>query len=127
MPKSKAAQKSQNRVPKMGKPKLRIVGGNSPRKPDFPPDERDYFVQLHKLIDRIYQVAADRFEWTWNQLAAHANLGYTTVSNLGERYTKYPRYLTVHKLAIAVGFELAIQENNRNKRTSSAKLRVVAS
>lgn len=127
----KSSHKSHHRArkgAKIGKPKLRVVGGEAkPKAPDFPPSERDYFTQMHKIIDAIFEEAADRFEWTWSQLASHSNLGYGTVCNLGERHTKYPRFQTVFKLAEAVGWKLITQqEKKRSKGGSQAKIKVAA-
>ena len=107
--------------PKIGKPRLRIVGaGYGKSLPDLEPNDRKYFGDLHLIIDQIYTQAADVFQWTWNQLAAHANLGYGTVCNLGERQTKYPRYQTIYKLARAVGWTLVVQSNKTPKIKSAA-------
>lgn len=116
--------------PKMGKPpKLRVVGGNDGQQspPDLTPLERDYFTQLHKIIDDIFSRAADEFEWTWSQLANHANLGYGTVDNLGNRHTKFPRFQTVFKLAEAVGWKLITQEGKKRRAGgAAAKVKVAA-
>lgn len=108
--------------PKMGKPKLRVVGSGEPKRPDLPPNEREYFADLHKIVDDIYTEAADEFKWTWNQLAAHSNLSYATVANLGDRVTKYPRFSTIHKLAAAVGWKLIMKAAAQRRHASTAKM-----
>lgn len=105
--------------PKMGKPKLRVIG-ESESPSQLSPSERDYFTQLHKLIDDIFARAADEFEWTWSQLASHANLGYGTVDKLGNRHTKFPRFQTVFKLAEAVGWKLVTHEGKKKKSGGAA-------
>lgn len=109
---------------KIGKPKLRVVGGEATPEAPSTPQEVEYFKQLHKIIDEIFECAADQFKWTWSQLAVHADLGYGTVSNLGERITKYPRFSTVYKLAHAVGWELVTHETK--KKAGPAKMKVAA-
>lgn len=108
--------------PRIGKPaRLRVIGINEGGKfknkklSDFSPSERQYFVDLHKFIDRIYTAAASEYEWTWGQLAGKAGLAYATVANLGDRQTKYPRYSTVYRLAKAIGWNLALEETIRTK------------
>ena len=111
-----------NGAPKMGKPPhLRVVGfpdeSGKRRKPsDFGPAERVYFRELHLLVDKIYNEAAE-YEWTWNQLAEEAGLAYRTVSNLGDRKTKWPRFSTVWRLAKAVGYDLVIKTTPKAKQT----------
>lgn len=110
--------------PKMGKPKLRVVGGagkNMP--PEFGPEDRQYFADLHRIIDDIYTEAADHFKWTWSQLAYHANLGYQTVCHIGDRQTRFPRFQTVYKLAKAVGWSLVTQRGKKNSRYVRLKIR----
>jgi hypothetical protein len=111
----------------MGKPKLKVVGGPAKREAPGTPEERRYFADLHKIIDAIFEEGASEFDWTWNQLAAHADLTYATVSNLGERITQFPRFQTVYKLAHAVGWKLITQmDPKQNKKASAAKVKVVA-
>lgn len=107
--------------PKMGKPRLKVVFSDDAKSPNLPPSERDYFTQLHRIIDKIYEMAANDFKWTWAQLATHSNLSYPTVCNLGDRQTKFPRYQTVHKLAHAVGMKLTLQAVPQH-RTAAPKM-----
>ena len=107
-----------SRTPKIGKPKLklRVIGvtenGKTRNKPigEFPIEERQYFRDLHKIIDEIFAEAANQNEWTWSQLASHAGLAYQTVANLGDRATKWPRFMTIYRLAKSVGWELVVRE-----------------
>jgi DNA-binding phage protein len=77
--------------------------------------EREYFKALDHALDEIYQHACDVLKWTWGQLASEADLSDTTVVNLGERITKWPRFYTVFKLAKAVGFKLALKGTGGRK------------
>ncbi len=101
MAKPKAKRVSKNSRPKNGKPKLTVVFDDKPSS-----QEREYIRSLHRIIDEIYTEAAEKFDWTWNQLAVNAGLAYETVARLGDRSTRFPRYYTVHKLAKAVGWNL---------------------
>lgn len=65
------------------------------------------FRQLHRLIDEIYK-EADRLGFTWTALADRAGLAESTVYNLGNWDTMFPRLQTVHLLAQAVGMELTL-------------------
>jgi DNA-binding phage protein len=112
------------RTPKQGKPHFRVItedGG--PKPPELSHSEKAYFESLHQIIDRIYELAANDYEYTWCQLATHANLAYETVVNLGERQTRFPRFQTVYKLAKAVGFNLIIQAEKKHK-TPAVKVSV---
>lgn len=114
---------------KIGKPrtKLRVIGvmidGEVHQKPiaQLSPSERQYFRDLHKIIDEIFAEAASQFDWTWSKLALNAGLSYQTVANLGERNTKWPRFLTVYRLAKAVGWELAVQQPKKARRSVALK------
>ena len=116
-----------NSNPKIGKPttKLRVIGvtvdGKATKKiGELSPIERKYFADLHKIIDDVFAEAQSSNDWNWSQLAQHAGLAYQTVANLGDRATKYPRFLTIYRLAKAVGWELVMQEPKKAK----AKLKV---
>lgn len=63
------------------------------------------FKQLHDLIDLIYEAAYDK-GLSWPQLAAAAGLANSTVYNLGNPKTMFPRTQTVLLLAKAAGCEL---------------------
>lgn len=102
--------------PKAGKSKLTVTG----KKEKLTPEERIYFRELHKLIDDIFTEAAEKFDWTWNQLAEQAGVSYYTVVNLGERVTRYPRYHTVHRLARAVGWSLTAGAQPKKIRLKKA-------
>lgn len=118
------------RVPKNGRPKvkLRVIGvmvnGKMKNKPlsDFSASDRQYFRDLHKIIDEVFEEAHQQHEWTWSQLADQANLAYQTVCNLGDRVTKYPRFLTVYRLAKAVGWEVVVRQPKTQRKASSLKV-----
>jgi hypothetical protein len=121
---SPKAPNSPKRGAKIGKPKLRVVHVQGPALSEPTPQDTAYFAALHKLIDAIYEEAADTYGYTWAQLAVHANLSYLTVANLGDRETKYPRFQTVYKLAKAVGWSLVIGADKK-RRAAPARLKVV--
>lgn len=114
--------------PKRGKPKLKLrvigvtVNGKMKEKPigELTVQERQYFQHLHRIVDEIFSEAATSYDWTWAQLAIHAGLAYQTVSNLGERTTKYPMFRTVYRLAKAVGWELVVQQPKATKKLAKA-------
>lgn len=107
--------------PKRGKPTLRLVGTEK-APPEFGPDDRKYFRELHLIIDKIFAEAANSFDWTWAQLASHANLAYQTVANLGERITIYPRYQTIYKLAEAIGWQLSVSTAKSQRKAPQVKV-----
>ena len=117
------------RADRTGKPttKLKVVGINVNGKikntkiGDLSPVERKYFSDLHKVIDEIFAEAESKNDWDWGALAAAAGLARQTVDRLGDRETKYPRFLTVYRLAYAVGWELVLREK---KSASKAALKV---
>ncbi len=84
--------------------------------------ERDYFRDLHKLVDLIYDEAA-ALEWTWGRLADEAGICYATADNLGVRRTKRPQFRTVYKLAAAVGYALVPQELPKQKSRTKVKVK----
>jgi hypothetical protein len=108
------SEKDQKDRPRMGKPKLRVVQGGG----EAPPTPADvaYFKDLHKIVDRVFAEAANSYEWTWSQLAFHAGLGYSTVANLGDRQTRWPRFSTIWRLCKAVGWDLSIRTESKNQR-----------
>jgi DNA-binding Xre family transcriptional regulator len=126
MAKRKKAKKKQvPKVPKQGKPKLRIVRAEIEKNAPvhWKRDDWTYFRDLHKIIDAVYQVAADEHDWTWGQLADNANLAYATVAKLGDRETRWPRFQTIYKLCHAVGWEL-VQIQTKKKRKAPALKKV---
>lgn len=92
-----------------------LLGKKAPPDPAIiDKNERAYFNDLHKIVDQIFMEACD-LEWTWSHLAEQAGICYTTVDNLGMRRTKRPQYRTVYMLAVAVGFQISIEEKPRKK------------
>jgi hypothetical protein len=82
---------------------------------ELTPLQKAYFKDLHRLIDSIYKEAADQHEWTWNKLAGVSGLSSITVNNLGNRHTRYPQFLTVYKLAKAVGWVISLDSRQKIK------------
>ena len=81
------------------------------------------FHKSRQIIDEIYVEAANNHKWTWSQIAVHAGLSYMTVVKLGERQTKYPRHMTIYKLAKSVGWKLmVVNEVTKGKAVSKPKL-----
>ena len=112
-----------NPAPKSGKPKLKLkvigvtVNGKIKNKKigELSAIERKYYSDLHKIIDEVFSEAEKTHDWNWGQLAEQAGLARTTVDNLGDRITKYPRFMTIYRLALAVGWELVIRERKATK------------
>ena len=115
-------------MPSAKKSNLRLVNGKNTKgkKPENPSKtreelrrlsqlEREYFKALHQALDEIYNHASNVMDWTWGKLANEAGLSYMTVSNLGERTTKWPRFFTIFKLAKAVGWKLALKGTGSRK------------
>lgn len=93
------------------RPKFRVVGDDDLKDPpQLSSAERAYYRQLHRIVDDIYTRASDEYGMTWSKLAEIAGLAYQTVANLGDRQTKFPRHMTIFKLARAVGMALELQE-----------------
>ena len=107
------SKSKKSRKPRIGKPKLRVTHG---KKEVISAVERTYFRELHKIIDGVFKESADSFDWTWNQLAENAGLGYSTVAKLGDRQTRWPRFSTIWRLAKAVGWDLAIQQPKTHRK-----------
>ena len=118
-------KKQEPRVPKQGKPVFRVVRAevekNAPT--HWKKDDWSYYRDLHAIIDAVYKYAAEEFDWTWSQLASHANLSYQTVAKLGDRETYWPRFSTIYKLCKAVGWDL-VQVEPKKKRKSPALKKV---
>lgn len=117
------------RKPKKGKgPKLRVISVNvngrqkAKELSKFAPEDQAYFTDLHSILDKIYAESASAYDWTWNQLASQAGLAYQTVAKLGDRETKWPRFLTVYRLAKAVGWELVIHQTVAKKASKILKV-----
>ncbi len=68
--------------------------------------EEEYEEKLQELVDEIYDAASDIWEWSWVDLADRSYLAYNTVYRLGMRTTRYPRLMTIYKLAKAVGMDM---------------------
>ena len=116
-------RKSKRQGPKQGKPEFRIVRAevekNAPVQ--WKKDDWTYFRDLHRIIDAVYQEAADSYDWTWGQLADYANLSYATVAKLGDRETRWPRFQTIYKLCKAVGWDLVQVQPKKKRKTPALK------
>jgi hypothetical protein len=89
---------------------LRIIA-NDPKQQKLRSDlERKYASYLHNIIDDIFEVATNEKDWTWSKLSYMAGLSYSTVLKLGNRQTRYPRHMSVWKLAKAVGLRYEVKE-----------------
>lgn len=121
MPKrtTKSNRRSQSRIGKG--PRLRVVGVSKNGEIHETPvsrlsrEERAYYRDLHEKVDEIYEAAA-RLEWSWSVLASNAGLSYQTVCRLGDRVTRFPGYMTIYKLATAVGMATVLKKLERRKR-----------
>lgn len=67
--------------------------------------EEQYARYLHEVADDIFDTAYHVKDWTWPQLARAAGVCCSTVNRLGKRETRYPRHMTIWKLAKAVGLK----------------------
>lgn len=126
--KKKRSQQTLSSGPKMGKPlKLRVVPAHPedarPNAPKWSKTERQYFTDLHAIVDEIYDEAANTFDWTWGQLATHAELCHSTVAKLGDRETKWPRFSTIYKLCKAVGIDLVLQQQKKQRKAPALKVK----
>jgi len=105
------------------RPKFRVVSDDELKEPpQLSSAERAYYRQLHRIIDDIYTRASSEYDMTWSRLADTAGLAYQTVAKLGDRETKFPRHMTIFKLARAVGMNLELQE--LPKQTTKSKMAV---
>lgn len=114
--------------PKIGnlvkRPTLRVISnelGSAEEPVRLSASEREYFQQLHTLIDQVFTHAAQEYNFTWAELAREAGLNYDTVAKLGNRLTKWPRYATVFKLARAVGWSLSLVQSGKSTSVSMRK------
>ena len=106
---------SRNRISKTGKPpRLRVVGRDEEKLSEFQPADRQYFKDLHLIVDEVFNEAANTNGWTWGQLADNAGLAYQTVANLGDRKTKWPQFRTIWRLCKAVNWDLITKRNPKN-------------
>ena len=110
------------RAKQLGKPQLKIIRLadvkcalklHSKNISDITAEDIEYFIHLHRIVDQVYQEAADTYKWTWSDLAREAGLANSTVESLGNRCTKWPRFMTVYKLCRAVGWELVLQTSKK--------------
>lgn len=102
--------------PKRGKSVLKIIfAGQTTEDGPLTAAERAYFKELNRIVDAIYERADSAFHWTWHKLAIEAELTYPTVCKLGNRETKRPQFLTVYKLAAAVGWTLTTMQHPTKK------------
>ena len=69
---------------------------------------RGYTASLNRILDHLFLELDDR-EWTQRKLAKKAKLCEVTISKLRWRRTKYPEFLTVWKIANALGFNLEVE------------------
>jgi DNA-binding phage protein len=69
--------------------------------------ERAFYQELNLLTDQLYKNAAGR-GLNWTSLAAISGLSAACVSRLGRRKTRYPQFMTVWKIARALGYKLEI-------------------
>lgn len=114
---------------KSGRPtlKLTVIGvpvkGKKREVPfaKLPVSEQRYFRDLHKIIDEVFEEAHETHGWSWSQLADEAGLAHQTVGNLGDRVTKYPRFMTIYRLAKAVGWELVTNQSPKKAAASVRK------
>ena len=112
-------------APKRGKgPRLRVVPAAPTERanaPTWSKTERAYFAELHRIVDEVFETAASTYDWTWSQLAVHAECAYQTVANLGDRQTKWPRFSTIYKLSKAVGIDLVLSKPKKQRKTPALK------
>ena len=64
-------------------------------------NDKLYFQELDRVLDELFEEAEER-GLSWGQLADMAEIGQTTVKNLGERWTRRPQYRTVILIAAAL-------------------------
>lgn len=74
--------------------------------------------EIEAIVDAIYEVADEKYNWGWWQLASEAGLCYSTVYRLGCRTTKDPHFKTIWKLAKAVGMNLELVKRVLNSRVA---------
>jgi hypothetical protein len=103
-------------MPRIGKPtqslQLTTMKNKKKRRKKislFASNEAEYYRSLHKIIDAIYEQAAES-SWTWHRLSIESNVSYNTVFNLGERITRWPQFRTIFKLCRAVGWDLVLSK-----------------
>lgn len=79
------------------------------RTPDFP---LYYQRCLEDTLRAIQSELAD-FDWHYDILAKHARLSPQTVYRFANRQTKYPRYMTIVKMANALGIKISFSSKKK--------------
>ncbi len=79
-----------------------------------------YYKELDSILDQLFEDAAKK-RWTWQRLAAESKLSYSTVLNLGNRVTRFPRFKTVLCIARALGQTLKLTISGTKRRAASAR------
>lgn len=80
---------------------------------------KDYFVTLYALVDRVY---AEADNYTVSDLAQASGLAWDTVNNLVRRKTRFPRFLTIYRLAKAMGMGVSLRKVQKVKKLQIAKV-----
>ncbi len=81
-----------------------------------------YYEQIDRILDELFEEAVTQGYESWAQLARATaevdgkGLCYSTIVNLGERWTKRPQMRTVLLIAAAVG-KTVVLRNSRKKPT----------
>lgn len=76
----------------------------------------EYEKALDDFIDECFNIAVDRYDWSWRDLARFSGLTYGTVYRLGMRETRRPQHRTVWLIARACGRALVLEKLGRKYR-----------
>jgi hypothetical protein len=69
--------------------------------------EPELIQAMYAIVDFCYVAAGD---WSYERWATEANLSPATIHYLVNRKTRYPRFLTIQKMAQAVGIQVTAKE-----------------
>jgi lambda repressor-like predicted transcriptional regulator len=61
-----------------------------------------------RILDDIFDIAADVHGWTINEFSERSGLAWSTIENLRANITRFPQFRTVVLLARAVGMDVSV-------------------
>ena len=88
---------------------LKVVGRLDPKERKRRQALEDQYARyLHGIVEELFDVAWHK-DWSWPEFAKAAGVCYSTVLKLGNRHTRYPRHMTVWKMAKALGLSYSFE------------------
>jgi len=84
--------------------------------------EGENFRKTEAIVEKMFQTMAGRGDVTWKDIAQRAKLSRSTITNLRDGKTKLPQFLTVTKLAKAIGMDLNLTEKGTMVKLNRLRL-----